>query len=277
MIDLEEALAPLVERAPAPPPVDSVARRGRHHRRRHGHARRRDRTGRSRRRRHDRDGRGSRRATRRDRARRGRARAGHAARRFAARHQRPGVARPERPFDVVQRRARLHGRCAARIQPQPLALGDAYLPARHLQHRSSALPDRGRPRARGPPGFRGPVLAYVEYPAWILGVDWNEEQAYWAAFAHAVQASPNAAGFLVIEAPFGWRLGPTDSPDVQLGDYAFSGPRTHVAPTNRCTWTARCNADATVMTRRARPHARRHAGRHQGRITRRSADDAVEL
>jgi hypothetical protein len=34
MIDLEEALAPLVERAPAPPAVESVARRGRRHRRR---------------------------------------------------------------------------------------------------------------------------------------------------------------------------------------------------------------------------------------------------
>jgi hypothetical protein len=67
------------------------------------------------------------------------------------------------------------------------------------------------------------VDAVVDHEGWTLLVNWNDEPTFWRAFANALHGSLDSDGFLVIRPPLGWRLGPTDAPDVQLGDsYAFS-------------------------------------------------------
>ena len=80
------------------------------------------------------------------------------------------------------------------------------------------------------------VDAVVEYPGWTLVVPWNHDPTNWGAFATALSAKETPDGFLVIH-PIGagWQLGPTDAPDVQLGDeasgsgpaFSFFGPSTY--------------------------------------------------
>jgi len=99
------------------------------------------------------------------------------------------------------------------------------------------------------------VDAVVQYPGWALVVHWNSDPTSWALWANGLHASVGADGFLVIEPPHPWRLGPTDAPDVQLGDaYGFFSP-TH----ERCLGTflssdELCSADR-VLTRAFSPVA----------------------
>jgi hypothetical protein len=78
-----------------------------------------------------------------------------------------------------------------------------------------------------PQGFDG----VVRYDHWSLVVGWNDEPAGWANWAAALNARETSDGFLVIEpVNRSWQLGPTDAPEVQLGDaYAFYGPSTYPA------------------------------------------------
>jgi hypothetical protein len=71
------------------------------------------------------------------------------------------------------------------------------------------------------------VDAVVEYERWALVVSWNHDPTIWGAFATALNARESGDGFLVIE-PIGdgWRLGPTDAPDVQLGGDAYGSGAT---------------------------------------------------
>jgi hypothetical protein len=77
------------------------------------------------------------------------------------------------------------------------------------------------------------ALAVVQYEHWALVVSWNRAPTYWALFAAALNAHESASGYLVMETKPGWRLGPTDAPDVQLGGdaygsdarYSFFGPK----------------------------------------------------
>ncbi len=72
------------------------------------------------------------------------------------------------------------------------------------------------------------VDAVVHYDGWALVVHWSHDPTDWAAFADALNAKETADGYLVIEPSSGWRLGPTDAPDVQLGDaFSFFGPATY--------------------------------------------------
>ncbi len=79
------------------------------------------------------------------------------------------------------------------------------------------------------------VDAVVQYPGWAVVASWNKRPTGWSTFANALNARQNAEGFLVITPRPGWKLGPTDAPDVQLGgdaygsDAAFSffGPSTY--------------------------------------------------
>ena len=61
------------------------------------------------------------------------------------------------------------------------------------------------------------VVAIVQYDHWALVVGWNRDRTAWPQFAEALNAHESADGFLVIEPVSPWVLGPTDSPDVQLG------------------------------------------------------------
>lgn len=80
------------------------------------------------------------------------------------------------------------------------------------------------------------VDAVVDHGSWTLVVTWNHDPSNWAGFASALNAKEDADGFLVIE-PTGpaWTLGPTDAPDVQLGGesdgrgapFSFFGPSTY--------------------------------------------------
>jgi hypothetical protein len=78
------------------------------------------------------------------------------------------------------------------------------------------------------------VDAVVRYAHWALVVSWNHDRANWQSFGAGLTARENDDGFLVIT-PLaqGWHLGPTDAPDVQLGGtsgggepkFSFFGPR----------------------------------------------------
>jgi hypothetical protein len=248
MIDLEEALAPLVERAPAPPAIESVARRGRRHRRR-------------------------------------RAVtlvgalvlvavvAGGAIAAMAGRDE-PRVTTP--PGDVDQLRVTLldgsqldiSGPASLGLTDLPLSFNaeldlDAVLASGH-----SFVVQRTPPAEPGPVVARYPtadahelvvyrtpngVDAVVQYDQWALVVNWNHDPTNWAAFAGALDAQASADGFVVLRAPHGWRLGPTDAPDVRLGDYAFFGPAHKRCPNEVLTPAAHCNTDATVLSRALDP------------------------
>lgn len=68
------------------------------------------------------------------------------------------------------------------------------------------------------------VDAAVQYDHWALVVSWNREPTNWGVFAGALNAKETADGFLVIEPNgAGWRLGPTDAPDLQLGGTGNGG------------------------------------------------------
>ena len=88
---------------------------------------------------------------------------------------------------------------------------------------------------------------------WTLVSRWGPDLTNWSAFAAALRATTTPDGFLVIDPALpGWKLGPTDGPDVRIGDYAFFGPA-HA----RCLGTflsadERCNADR-VLTRALDP------------------------
>jgi hypothetical protein len=227
MIDLDEALAPLVERAPAPPAVGSVARRGRRHRRR-----------------------------------RAAALAGAmvlvavvaiGAIAAVAGRDEPRVLTP--PDEVEHVRVTLLDGSQLDISG-PASLGLADLPVSFNAELDNPLVDtsgafghsfsvsRSAPVEPGPIVGRYPtgdghelvlasthdgVDAVVRYGEWTLVVNWNDDPSDWAGFAAALDAHVTADGYLVVEAGRpGWRLGPTDSPDVQLGDtYAFFGPSLH--------------------------------------------------
>ena len=66
------------------------------------------------------------------------------------------------------------------------------------------------------------VVAIVQYDQWALVVGWNHDRTNWPAFAQALNAHESADGYLVIEPVSPWILGPTDSPDVQLGGEAYA-------------------------------------------------------
>jgi hypothetical protein len=78
------------------------------------------------------------------------------------------------------------------------------------------------------------VDAVVHYDSWVLVVTWNHDPTNWTAFASEVNAKETADGFLVVEpVDPGWKLGLGDGPDAQLGGtgygggatYSFFGPR----------------------------------------------------
>ena len=207
MIDLEDALAPLVERVPEPPAVDRVVRRGRQRRRRRrglaaattlvilvaalGGAATivssREHT----------EGRGSR-AGRGDRAR-----ARHDARRLTARDQRPAGARAHEPRSRVQRRARpglgrpAVGNARPRLLRRPCT-------ARGPRRGRRSLPHARRARARRP---HDAVRRRRGRSVRRLGGSTRRGAAArprnGSAFASELNAKETADGFLVIE--------PTDS------------------------------------------------------------------
>jgi hypothetical protein len=73
------------------------------------------------------------------------------------------------------------------------------------------------------------VDAVVQYDHWDLVVHWSDGRYKWTAWASALDAYETPDGYLVVRpAQPGWRLGPTDAPDVQLGEsYAFFPPSIH--------------------------------------------------
>ncbi len=79
----------------------------------------------------------------------------------------------------------------------------------------------------------GGVAAVVHYGGWWLVADWDQTPSGWAPFAAALNATETADGYLVITpAVSGWKLGPADTPELQLGGafygsgaaYTFWGP-----------------------------------------------------
>jgi hypothetical protein len=222
MIDLEAALAPLVERAPAPPAVESVVRRGRRHRRR--------------------------RAVELVAALVLVAVAAVGAIAAVADRDEPRVLTP--PADVEHLRVTLldgsqldiSGPSSLDLTELPLSFNaQLYLPRYrgkspapgHSFSVSRAEPSEDRPVDGRYPTADGHELvvyrtvegvdAVVRYEGWALVVNWNDDPAVWRAFANALGAHEAADGFLVVE-PMqpGWAVGPTDAPDVQLGDeYGF--------------------------------------------------------
>jgi hypothetical protein len=75
--------------------------------------------------------------------------------------------------------------------------------------------------------------AVVQYGDWSLVVAWGDRPTNWSTWAAALNAHETPDGFLVVDPAPRWRLGPTDSPDVRIGDYGFFGPA-----------HARCGVDA---------------------------------
>lgn len=83
------------------------------------------------------------------------------------------------------------------------------------------------------------VDAIVQYEHWVLVVTWNTHRANWPAFAAALNAHESADAYLVISTvgPWYWQLRPTEAPDVQLGGglygsgamFSFFGPSTYPA------------------------------------------------
>ncbi len=229
MIDLEEALAQLVEQAPAPPEVATVTRR----------------------------------------ARQGRARrygtaiaaalvvvigvAGAIALRPT--HHRKVIL--ERPPTESVRMTLLDGSQLEIRGPKSLGLTKLVpafnsqldmpnvpnvVPVGHSFTVQRSAPDEllGAELSRYPTGDGHELVVYasgygvfgvVRYPAWALVAPWNHDPTDWSTFASALHARPTADGFLVFT-PLepGWKLGAPDSPDVQLGgraEFAFFGPRTY--------------------------------------------------
>ena len=83
------------------------------------------------------------------------------------------------------------------------------------------------------------VTAAVQYGDWWLSATWSDSpSAQWTAFASELNAKESADGYLVVEPTDpSWQVGPTDAPDAQLGgdaygsgaSFAFFGPRTYPA------------------------------------------------
>ena len=80
------------------------------------------------------------------------------------------------------------------------------------------------------------VAAVVQYGDWWLVAQWDRTSAGWAPFAAALRAKETADGYLVITpANSGWKLGPADAPELQLGGtlygsgaaYGFWGPEVY--------------------------------------------------
>jgi hypothetical protein len=111
-------------------------------------------------------------------------------------------------------------------------------------------------------------LAEVRYGRWELAVPWNDEPANWAAFAKALHARETADGFLVFDfMDEGWHLGPTDAPDADFnhGAFSFFGPQHYPSgcptaaetdvrtaqgwPVSRVNGTWWCDADEHVRVR----------------------------
>jgi hypothetical protein len=115
------------------------------------------------------------------------------------------------------------------------------------------------------------VDAVVRYGDWWLDSSWGTSPpAQWTAFASELNAKQTVDGFLVIEPTDpSWKLGPADAPDVQLGGdadgngaaLAFFGPAIYPAGCPAADTTARtaqgwpvsyrngtwwCDADAKV-------------------------------
>ena len=60
-----------------------------------------------------------------------------------------------------------------------------------------------------------------------LVAPWTNTPTAWGPFATALNAHESADGFLVIEPfGFGWRLGPIDAPDLQLGGDTYGSGAT---------------------------------------------------
>jgi hypothetical protein len=257
MIDLEEALAPLVERAPVPPAVESVARRGRQHRRRRTTAlvaalvlvavi------------------------------------AGGAISTVAGRDG-PRVLTP--PNDVEHMRVTLldgsrldiSGPASLRLTELPLSfsaeldyIGRAppgYDPGHSFSVSRSAFSAATRTGVvlgRYPTADGHELVVYetfigteavVRYGEWYLIVQWSDDRTEWGFWASGLRARENGNGFLVVDpAHADWRVGPTDAPDVQLGDdYMFFGHGHPGCFDARMPPDTRCNADRTVLTRAVDP------------------------
>jgi hypothetical protein len=107
------------------------------------------------------------------------------------------------------------------------------------------------------------VDGVVQYGGWSLVVHWGHAATSWSQFAAALKVHETKAGFLVVEpSDSDWKLGPTDAPDVQLGPYAFFGPSIYPAgcpqrsdtstrtaqgwPVSRTNGAWWCDADAKV-------------------------------
>ena len=281
MIDLEEALAPLVERAPEPPGVDRVVRRGGQRRRR----------------------------------RRGLAAAttlvilvtalGGAAMIVSSRST-PKVAGVVPAAPIEHRRITLLDGSQLEISGPP-ALGLTTLsPAFNGSLGPVSDPQwgtlgHGFSVGHAPPADLGAVVgrypthdghelvvhttphgvdAVVRYGTWWLDASWSSSPpAQWSAFASELNAKETADGFLVIEpTDSNWKLGPADAPDAQLGGtaygsgatFGFFGPGTYPAgcPTSTETSTHTpqgwpvslangawwCDADAKVRVHVSDPH-----------------------
>jgi hypothetical protein len=248
MIDLEEALAPLVERAPAPPAVESVARRGR--------------------------------------ARRHRRTAALGTALFVigafaivsiatiANRDAPRVAGPQGEIEHL-RVTLLDGSQLDISAPKALRLRELSM---SFNAQLSVPRYRGMPPAPGNsftviPGPRprtgqftavymtadnqhtlriyGSEDGYegvVQYDGWSLFTDWNEYRPTdWKVFADALTARVTSDGYLVVTpAAPGWRVGPTDAADLQLGEYLFYGPAHNRCRAEILTRHERCNADGST-------------------------------
>jgi hypothetical protein len=254
MIDLEEALAPLVERAPAPPAVETVARRGRRHRRR--------------------------RAVTLVAALVLVAVAAVGAIAAVAGRDEPRVA--DVPGAVDHVRVTLLDGSQLDISG-PASLGLTELPLSfnaELVYTDDAPlgynPSNSFTVVAGSSEIAGPVIALymtgdnrhplrvyeveegyvgvVHYDGWSLLAYWNARTfADWSAFANALTGRVGTDGNLVVTPSSGWNLGPTDSPDVRIGDYAFFGPAHDRCRADVLTAGEQCNGEGTVMYRALDP------------------------
>ena len=82
------------------------------------------------------------------------------------------------------------------------------------------------------------VEAVVSYGGWWLSTSWGHEPTDWARFASELNAKETPDGYLVVEpTDASWKVGPTDAPDAQIGgeaygsgaQFGFFGPKTYPA------------------------------------------------
>ena len=82
----------------------------------------------------------------------------------------------------------------------------------------------------------------------MLVVTWGHDPTDWAEFASELNAKETADGYLVLEpVDPGWKVGPADAPDVQLGGTGYGGGATLLVLRARTLYPAGCPTAAQTI------------------------------